>query len=108
MYWRQPLDRTKIKVPHGIVHIIDERCKGCGFCVEFCPRHLIEMSEQTNSRGYHPPKVLDDQDCINCGLCALLCPDYAIYVEDDGTRSPDRIIPIHRNEEKECTSRKDS
>ena len=108
MYWRQPLDRAKIKIPHGIVHIIDERCKGCGFCVEFCPRHLIEMSDQTNSRGYHPPKVLDDQDCVNCGLCALLCPDFAIYVEDDGTRSPDRVVSIHRNEEKECRSRKDS
>jgi hypothetical protein len=26
----------------------------------------------------------------------LLCPDFAIYVEDGGTRSPDRVEPVHR------------
>ena len=95
-YWRQPLDRDRVQVAHGIVHIIEERCKGCGFCVEFCPRHLLVMSARTNSKGYHPPEVADDVNCVNCGLCALLCPDFAIYVEDGGTHAPERIIPIHQ------------
>jgi 2-oxoglutarate ferredoxin oxidoreductase subunit delta len=64
-YWRQPLDRDRIRVPHGIIHIIEERCKGCGFCV----------------KGYHPPEITDSSQCADCGLCALLCPDFAIYVE---------------------------
>jgi len=95
-YWRQPLDRDRILVTHGIVHVIEDRCKGCGFCVEFCPRHLLVMSEHTNSKGYHPPVVLDDLNCANCGMCALLCPDFAIYVEDGGARPPDKIVPIHK------------
>jgi len=95
-YWRQPLDRERVLVTHGLVHIIEERCKGCGFCVEFCPRHLLAMSEQTNAKGYHPPEVSDDLNCTNCGLCALLCPDFAIYVEDGGAHAPERIVPIHR------------
>ena len=90
-YWRQPLDRDRIQIPHGIVHIIDERCKGCGFCVEFCPQNLLTMSERMNSKGYHPPEVILDINCVNCGLCALLCPDFAIYIEDGGTRSPGKI-----------------
>lgn len=98
VYWRQPLDRERIRIPHGIVHVIEERCKGCGFCVEFCPRGLLAMSVHTNSRGYHPPEIGDDLDCINCGLCALLCPDFAIYVEDGGARSPEKVIPVHRKE----------
>ena len=97
-YWRQPLDRERIQIPHGIVHIIDERCKGCGFCVEFCPQDVLVMSKQTNSKGYHPPEIIDDSRCINCGLCTLLCPDFAIYVEDGGLQSPDKIEPIHRIE----------
>jgi 2-oxoglutarate ferredoxin oxidoreductase subunit delta len=96
-YWRQPLDRDRIQVPHGIVHIIEERCKGCGFCVEFCPQEVLVMSEHTNAKGYHPPELIDDSRCINCGLCTLLCPDFAIYVENGGLQSPDRIEPIHRN-----------
>ena len=95
-FWRQPLDRDRILIPHGIVHIIDERCKGCGFCVEFCPQDRLAMSERTNSKGYHPPEVTEHSDCVNCGLCALLCPDFAIYVEDAGARTPDKIVPIHR------------
>jgi 2-oxoglutarate ferredoxin oxidoreductase subunit delta len=84
--WRQPLDHDRIQVPHGIVHVIEERCKGCGFCVEFCPRDVLTMSERTNSKGYHPPQVSDPARCINCGLCALLCPDFAIFVEEDDAR----------------------
>ncbi len=81
-FWRQPLDQDQIQIPHGIIHIIEERCKGCGFCVEFCPRTVLVMSKQTNAKGYHPPEVVDAEACSNCGLCTLLCPDFAIYVEN--------------------------
>ena len=45
MYWRKPLDQNRIKVPYGIIHIIEERCKGCGFCVDACPYKAIELIE---------------------------------------------------------------
>lgn len=99
-YWRQPLDRDRVQVPHGIVHIIDERCKGCGYCVEFCPLHVLIMSKRTNTKGYHPPELTQDAHCINCGLCALLCPDFAIFIENGGMQPPDKIEPIDRIEVK--------
>jgi 2-oxoglutarate ferredoxin oxidoreductase subunit delta len=80
------------------VHVIEERCKGCGFCVEFCPKHLLVMARHTNVRGYHPPELVEDLDCVYCGLCALLCPDFAIYVEDGGTRSPEKVISVPKDE----------
>ena len=98
-YWRQPLDRDRIRVPHGIVQIIEERCKGCGFCVEFCPQGVLVMSQRTNYKGYHPPELTTSAHCIDCGLCALLCPDFAIYVQDGGLQVPDKIEPIHRSQE---------
>lgn len=97
-YWRQPLDRDRVQVPRGVVHVIEERCKGCGFCVEFCPKHLLVISERTNSKGYHPPEVNDDGGCVFCGMCALLCPDFAVYVEDGGFQTPDKIVPIPKRE----------
>jgi 2-oxoglutarate ferredoxin oxidoreductase subunit delta len=81
-YWRQPLDKDYVRVPSGLVHLIEERCKGCGFCVEFCPRAVLHMSQRTNAKGYHLPEVTVDSHCLSCGLCMLLCPDFAIYVED--------------------------
>jgi hypothetical protein len=29
----------------------------------------------------------------------LLCPDFAIYVENDGMHTPERVDPINRKEE---------
>jgi len=98
--WRQPLDRDRIQITHGIVHIIDDRCKGCGFCIEFCPKGLLEISDRINSKGYHPPQVIEDSNCIQCGLCALLCPDFAIYIEDGGMHTPVKIVPITREGKK--------
>ena len=61
--------------------IIDEgRCKGCGLCVEICPKHLLAIAESTNSFGYQPARVAKDEECTGCTLCAQMCPDLAIEV----------------------------
>ncbi len=78
-YWRTPLDADKVKVPRGQVHVIVERCKGCEFCVEFCPRDVLEMSTDFNAKGYHYPLVKKRDDCVECDLCEVICPDFAIY-----------------------------
>ena len=48
-YWRKPLDYEDIKIPRGKVSIIEDRCKGCSFCAEYCPRDVLEMSEDRKS-----------------------------------------------------------
>ncbi len=78
-YWRKPLNLHEFKIPLGEIHILKSRCKGCGFCVEYCPKNVLEMSEEFNSKGYHPPKVINKLDCVNCGLCEMLCPEFAIW-----------------------------
>lgn len=77
--WRKPFDADKIKIPHGELHIIVERCKGCAFCVTYCPRGVLEMSDEFNSKGYHPPKVVNEGLCVNCDLCETICPEFAIF-----------------------------
>ena len=77
--WRTALDVHKLKIPRGELHIINERCKGCGFCVEYCPKDVLEMSDEFNSKGYHPPKVVNEKNCVHCGLCETICPEFAIW-----------------------------
>lgn len=48
-------------------------CKGCGICVAFCPKNVLELKD-----GKVEIKDLDA--CIKCGLCEARCPDYAIYL----------------------------
>jgi 2-oxoglutarate ferredoxin oxidoreductase subunit delta len=78
-FWRKPLDAQKIKAPKAEVRIIHDFCKGCGFCIEFCPQKVLEESDQPNRRGAYPPKVVDESKCALCGFCTAICPDFAIF-----------------------------
>jgi 2-oxoglutarate ferredoxin oxidoreductase subunit delta len=66
-------------VAKGRVSIIVERCKACGFCVEFCPTKVLALSSAFNSKGYHPPHVVHPDKCSGCDLCGMYCPDFAIF-----------------------------
>jgi len=63
----------------GEVFIAVERCKGCAFCVEFCPTHVLEMSNDYNAKGYHFPAAVRPDACSGCDLCGMYCPDFAIF-----------------------------
>ncbi len=77
-FWRVPLDSHEVTVITGKVHIVEERCKGCGYCIEYCPREVLAFSEGFNAKGYHPPRVVRE-NCLNCHYCELLCPEFAIF-----------------------------
>jgi 2-oxoglutarate ferredoxin oxidoreductase subunit delta len=72
-------EAKKPKKVQGIVHVDRERCKGCSFCVEFCPTHALELDKGFNAKGYHPPVLARAQDCNGCDLCGLYCPDFSIH-----------------------------
>ena len=81
VFARAPIDLDKYILPRGQVFLIPERCKGCGFCVELCPREVLEISRQTNAKGYHLPDIIagKEQDCVHCEFCTLVCPEFAIF-----------------------------
>ena len=56
-------------------HIINlEWCKGCGICVHFCPKNVLEMNDDDYAFAAR------QTDCICCKLCEIRCPDLAIEV----------------------------
>ncbi len=63
----------------GSVQIVVERCKACGFCVEFCPTKALALSSAFNAKGYHPPYMVNPEKCSGCDLCGMYCPDFAIF-----------------------------
>ena len=69
-----------IKQTLGKVHINATWCKGCAFCVQFCPTKVLEMSSEFNAKGYHPPYVKNPDACTDCKFCQLICPEFSIFV----------------------------
>lgn len=75
----------------GKAHVKKEVCKGCSYCIDFCPTKCLEFSRDYNSKGYHYPVVAKPELCSGCDMCGLYCPDFAIHgtrvKESDGRAS---------------------
>lgn len=66
----RPMAKLKLRE-----HVIQRGwCKGCGICVAFCPKKVLELDNSDKVVAARP------QDCICCKLCELRCPDLAIEV----------------------------
>ncbi len=81
---REPMNLNEAQRQVGLVRIIIERCKGCGYCWVYCPVDVLEESRNINSRGYHYPSLKDgmEESCVGCGMCTEICPDLAIFSEE--------------------------
>lgn len=59
-------------------HVINRGwCKGCGICVHFCPKKVLELDKDGKVFAARP------KDCICCRLCEFMCPDLAIEVQTE-------------------------
>lgn len=61
-----------------------DTCKGCGLCIEACPKKILQISpERINKKGHHPAEIIDEAACIGCASCATMCPDCVIKIEKE-------------------------
>ncbi|MGI6152536.1 MAG: 4Fe-4S binding protein [Christensenellaceae bacterium] len=75
----------------GIAYIDEDKCTGCGRCVEQCPRDSIAVLDRdvdvyagcTNKDKGKPVTEVCTAGCIGCGICAKSCPFGAIVMEDN-------------------------
>ena len=51
------------------VTIDEEKCTGCGTCVEACPVEALKVNDKAK---------VDEDACIDCGTCVDECPEEAI------------------------------
>lgn len=54
--------------------VIEERCIGCGDCVDACPSDALRVGEAGKV------VIAAQADCQTCLLCELYCPTDALFV----------------------------
>ena len=64
----------------AMIKVIAERCKSCGYCIKFCPKQVLAVCKNVNSKGYEYIEPVNQEACIACCMCARICPDGAIEV----------------------------
>lgn len=68
-------DEKKPKKEEKRIEINRDLCKGCGICVAFCQKKVLELDEQEKAAAVRP------EDCNACTLCELRCPDMALEIK---------------------------
>ncbi len=63
-------------------HLEVDLCKGCGLCVNVCPKKVLEISKDVNVKGYFAAYQARPDDCIKCAICCTMCPDVAITITE--------------------------
>lgn len=54
--------------------ILEDKCNGCGLCIEDCPTGSIKLAT---------PKLAEiDSGCVSCGVCFKTCNRSAIVIEE--------------------------
>jgi pyruvate/2-oxoacid:ferredoxin oxidoreductase alpha subunit/NAD-dependent dihydropyrimidine dehydrogenase PreA subunit len=66
-------NKTPIEKPRPFV--LPEYCKGCGRCIDACPKHCIALGNEINPLTGLIPIVMNLEACNGCGLCMMACPE---------------------------------
>jgi pyruvate/2-oxoacid:ferredoxin oxidoreductase alpha subunit/ferredoxin len=56
-------------------YLVPEYCKGCGRCIDACPKHCLEVGDEVNPKSGLVPIHIDLAACNGCGLCIGACPE---------------------------------
>ncbi len=55
--------------------VFPEFCKGCGRCIDACPKGCITLGKDVHPVSGMIPVVLELDQCNGCGLCISACPE---------------------------------
>jgi 2-oxoglutarate ferredoxin oxidoreductase subunit delta len=48
-----------------------------------CPKKVLEISSEVNTKGYFPAYQARPEDCVFCATCCRMCPDVAISITEE-------------------------
>ena len=72
------LMRGWVEIPPYVAEVLEERCDGCGLCVDSCPYTALSLEERP---GGGKVAVVKEALCKGEGACVPVCPRMALQVK---------------------------
>jgi len=76
-----PIHKGEVELEPYFAQCIEEKCAGCGMCVNLCPYQALALVEKDGR------KVMEvtEAKCKGCGTCGGFCPGGAIWMQHFAT-----------------------
>jgi heterodisulfide reductase subunit A len=76
-----PIHKGEVELEPYFAQCIEEKCAGCGMCVNLCPYQALSLVEK---EGRQVMEVTEAK-CKGCGTCGGFCPGGAIWMQHFAT-----------------------
>ena len=76
-----PIHLGKVELEPYFAQCIEEKCAGCGMCVNLCPYSALSLVEKNGKKVMQ----VTEAKCKGCGTCGGFCPGGAIWMQHFAT-----------------------
>jgi len=70
-----------------MIFIDEDKCTGCGDCLEVCPEEGAIVLQEDKA-------VINQELCNSCAECVTACPESAIYEVEAAPMVPEQAQPV--------------
>lgn len=77
------------------LQIIEEKCNGCGMCINVCPHEVFELYIGKSH-------IVNRDQCMECGACSMNCREKAISVKSGVGCAAGILNGIIKNSDPTC------
>jgi heterodisulfide reductase subunit A len=76
-----PIHKGEVELEPYFAQCIEEKCAGCGMCVNLCPYSALALVEKNGKKVMQ----VTEAKCKGCGTCGGFCPGGAIWMQHFST-----------------------
>jgi heterodisulfide reductase subunit A len=76
-----PIQRGEVELEPYFAQCMEEKCAGCGMCVNLCPYNALSLVEKEGRKVMQ----VTEAKCKGCGTCGGFCPGGAIWMQHFAT-----------------------